>query len=243
MEFILAILKDRGGINEGERNSMFWVMANALAWQTTDKQTYFKSLKKLFEDEFSHKWTWAEALNSASAVSSLIEGGYEPYKMSTEVLYKKINATLQEIIANKKLLRTRSPRNDGVMQIPKIEGLFGDELDQAVQSRQRAGGSYSSKTRAWRPAFDRSVKRKVLARLKGGETVLSLSEIFEVSQSTIRKWRIADNKRQEIHRKMEEEGKMWAEKQREEKEIKEAKRNAVLDGIRSLYKKRIQGNG
>ena len=187
--FLLAVMNGRGGATLGQRNTFFWLLANAIAWLTTDEETYFCGVKCAFEAHFAASWTWGEALNSASAITSLVGGCFEPYRMTDAKLIDKIEASPDELLAHSYLLRARSARNDGVMQLPPIGGLARPDWERTVLAYQRAGGRYTAENRSSRQAHSNVVRKAVFDGLQAGANVASLAAVHKVDGSTIRRWR------------------------------------------------------
>ena len=189
LAFFEAVLAYRGGVCEGARNNWFFMMAVAHAWISSNQGDFLARLRGLYEAHFMGCWTWEEAQNSASAVTSLVEDLYwDLYGYKNLQIFDFLGISFAEQIAFKHLLRAATPReNEGVMGFPKLQGLDPESFRTAVSFRQGRGGAYAAAKRQVRPAH--ANKNVVRLRLWEGASVVDLAKEFSIPRRTLTRWK------------------------------------------------------
>lgn len=192
VEFGKAVLSERGGVEAGSRNNIFWPMANALAWSCAQGEQLTHELAALHYDHFRFDgWTRGEAMSCAGTVMRKLKTG-EPYKMKTTSFLEKLEVTTSELNAFGALLgssRHNMHRADwatGTMGFEPMRGLQVNDYIAETKRRQAQAGARSAGIRK----TTHSVELQEKARLQSasGFSVRQIAEVLGVGKSSINRW-------------------------------------------------------
>jgi hypothetical protein len=192
VEFGKAVLTDRGGVNEGSRNNLFWPLANALAWSCAKGEQLTHELAALHHAHFkADGWTRGEAMASAGTVLRKLKTG-EPYKMKTTSFLEKLEVTTSELNAHGALLgssRHNMHRADwalGTMGFEPMRGLQVDDYIAETKRRQAQAGARSAEIRKTTHSQDLHTKAKLMSA--SGISNKTIAKELGTYPSTIANW-------------------------------------------------------
>jgi len=191
--FLEAIVRHRGGIEEGYRNHFFWRISLCLAWVSTSNDEFKARLLESFNTHFATNWSWAEALSTCSAVIT---------RRATGNLYRLVNADVfpaslciseeeQQLFSH--LLHCpgkngkRVTWRTGAMNFQRIPGgLDFSTFEKEVRRRQALAGARSAQTRKSNHTPETIARAHQLTAfgLSRKDIILDLG----VSRSTLNRW-------------------------------------------------------
>ena len=190
-EFGKAVLTDRGGVTEGNRNNHFWPMANALAWSCAGDQLV-QELAALHQAYFrADGWTRGQAMASAGAVLRKLKAG-EPYKMRTATFLEKLEITSSELNAYSDLLgssRHNINKHEwkvGAMGFEPIRGLSSKDFLAETKRRQAEAGTRSAEIRKTTHGPELREKARLMAN--SGISQQCIAAELGVAQASVSRW-------------------------------------------------------
>jgi hypothetical protein len=197
--FGLALFQERGGICEGDRNNMFWLMANAMAYSCTSVEDLIKQIASLHQDLFSdQEWKRSEAVASAGSVINRLKTG-RLYKMSNRTFMEKLKVTPDEKAALGSLLAGQEGTGShnakkgkwdiGAMDFEPMKGLEFDDYMAETRRRQALAGARSAEVRgAPANAISSDIRAKAVLMKNSGLTTRAIALELGISQTTVSNW-------------------------------------------------------
>jgi hypothetical protein len=198
-EFGRAVLEQRGGVQEGDRNNLFWPMANAVAWSCTSVDALTKELASLHHAFFKHDgWTQAEAMQSAASVTSKLKKD-DLYKMKTITFLEALKVTecelqtfgymLRESGSGEKKNAKRLKWATGKMGFEKMKGLDFDVFLKETRRRQSLAGTKSiAAYNTSRSLLNQDLRAKAIFLRSRNLTLREIGKELGVGKSTVGGW-------------------------------------------------------
>jgi len=192
----VSIIRARGGAQEGQRNDLFWVLANAVAWVSRSEDELHGRLARLNADLFSGgtvPWTFGDALNSAWSVIRRFGRGDDLYPLAEAEYLLKLGVPPEQHRHYRGRLAEPRP-NAGARKYPKFMGWEPPDVH-AVRLKFRRqitamGSTQMSLERRGIDSRERLSKRsQALAwHAEGRETPTTISRVLGVPRRTIKDW-------------------------------------------------------
>ena len=191
----VAIIKARGGVTKGQRNDIFWVLANAVAGVARTENELRGRLARLHADLFvggPEPWTFGEALSSACSVLKRFARGDYPYPLAEAEYLLNLGVPREQHGQYRGRLAAPRP-NAGARNYQKLSGWQPPEVHAVrLKFRRQITAIGSTQMSLERRGVDRRVRVSqhslALAWHAGGETPTAIAHELGVPRQTIEDW-------------------------------------------------------
>ena len=191
----VIIIKARGGVTKGQRNEIFWVLANAVAGVARSENELRGRLARLYADLFSggtEPWTFGDALSSACSVLKRFSRGDDPYPLTEAEYLLNLGVPLEQHGHYRGRLAAPRP-NAGVRNYQKLSGWQPPEVH-AVRLKFRRqitaiGSTQMSLERRGVDSRERLLQRtQALAWHAQEESPTMIARALGVPPQTVKDW-------------------------------------------------------